>query len=184
MATISEALGAHAAPREISLGGRLYRFGLITQRVKSEYERFLTGAAMQAITDFREILGEDGYAKSLDGIRRDIASGVFSWNGPTFAASLGTVRGVSQLLASVSFDVQAGRACTADEIVSLTVEHDVELKHLFQTILEESFPQKKTTKAAPPLESQQAQPSRPTRGRSMPTSPANRTNSRSPKSQS
>ncbi len=183
MATISEALGAHAAPREISLGGRLYRFGLITQRVKSEYERFLTGAAMQAITDFREILGEDGYAKSLDGIRRDIASGVFSWNGPTFAASLGTVRGVSQLLASVSFDVSAGRPCTADEIVSLTVEHDVELKHLFQTILEESFPQKKTTKAAP-VESQQAQPSHRTRGRSTPGSPASRTNSRSGRSQS
>ena len=184
MATISEALGAHAAPREISLDGRLYRFGLITQRVKSEYERFLTGAAMQAIADFREVLGEDGYSKSLDGIRRDIASGVFSWNGPTFAASLGTVRGVSQLLASVSFDVSAGRPCTADEIVSLTVEHDVELKHLFQTILEESFPQKKTTKAAPPLESQQAQPSRPTRGRSTLGSPANRINSRSGRSQS
>jgi len=149
MATVSEALGAHAAPHEITLGGKVYRFSLITQKVKSEFERFLAGAAMKAIADYREILGADGYRLSLDGIRRDIASGVYSWNGPVFVDAMGTVAGVSKLLSSVSYDVEAKRPCTPDEIVELTTEYDVELKTIYQTIVEESFPtvQKKRMEA-------------------------------------
>lgn len=140
MATVSEALGAHAAPHEVILCGKTYRFGLITQRVKSEFERFLAGTAMRAITDFKDILGPDGYAKSLDGIRRDIAAGIYSWNGPVFIEAMGTVAGVSQLLSSVSYDVVAKRPCTPDEIVEMTSIYETELKTLYQTILEESFP--------------------------------------------
>jgi len=148
MATVSEALGAHAAPHEVTLGGRKYRFGLITQKVKSEFERFLAGAAMKAITDFRDILGPDGYGKSLDGIRRDIAAGIYAWNGPVFLEAMGTVAGVSKLLSSVSYDVEYKRPCTPEEIVDLTAGYEAELKAIYQTIVEESFP---TQKKSPPV---------------------------------
>lgn len=143
MATVSESLGAHAAPHEITLGERKYRFGLITQRVKSEFERWLAAAGMRAISDYRDILGPDGYKLSLDGIRRDISAGVYSWNGPVFVEAMGTVAGVSQLLASVSYDVEAKRPCTPDEIINLTSVYDMELKTIYQTIVEESFPTQK-----------------------------------------
>lgn len=150
MATVSEALGNEAAPHEITLGGRRYRFGLITQRVKSEFERFLSGTAYQAIAEHREIMGPEAYRDSLEGVRREIAAGVYAWNGPVFLAAMGTVRGVAQLLASVSHDVFAGRACTADELLTLVSEHEQELQAIYQVIVEESFPtpEKKTRQPA------------------------------------
>jgi hypothetical protein len=165
MATTSEALGAYAAPHEMKLGGKMYRFGLITQRVKSEFERFLAGTAMQAIADFKGIMGSEGYAISLEGIRREIASGIYAWNGPVFMEAMGTIRGISQLLASVSFDVELKRTCTADEIVDLISKYDVELRHVFGVILEESFPTNTESNEKKTEMESKAKPSR-TRSRS------------------
>jgi len=146
MATVSESLGAQGAPHEITLDGKQYRFSLITQRVKSEFERFLASTAIKAITEFRDLLGNEGYNKSLDGVRRDIAAGIYSWNGPVFLDAMGTVAGVCKLLSVISLDVTENRACTPDEILALTVNYENELKMIYQVILEESFPtaQKKT----------------------------------------
>ena len=79
--------------------------------------------------------------------------------------AMGTIRGISQLLGSVSFDVELKRTCTADEIVELISIYDVELRHVFGVILEESFPTSTESNEKKTEKESKAKPSR-TRSRS------------------
>lgn len=124
MVTVSEVLGGHAAPHVFEHGGRRYKVGLITQAVKSAYERWLIDRALAAA-------GEHALAISV--VTRDVAKGVYGYHGKVAAESWAEQDGIVKL-ASLLFGT------TEADMVDLLTARPVEVKNRVLVAILESTP--------------------------------------------
>lgn len=145
MATVSEALGAAGAPHELMIDGNVIRFGLITQRVKSDFERWLYQRAVQGLIAMKEIAGPMAMpmvSSALATIANDLSAGKYAWNGAHYFEAMQTLSGMSKILSLLSRD-PSGKPVPVEQFEEwLTGGYTVEIGHLFKVIFEESLPKK------------------------------------------
>lgn len=107
MSTISELLGAEAAPVEFTHGGKTYAVGAVTMRAKSRVERWLRAAAYRDLYESREDMPAGMYQDCLSLLLSD--RGRFAYLGPAYWAAMGTEEG-SVGMVSILFDCPEGEA--------------------------------------------------------------------------
>ena len=137
MPTTSEALGAASAPMCINFNGKTYQGRLITQRVKSQVERWLEKRAIASVMRFRSDLDMSEFRALSAAVTADIASGKYAFGGPYATDALGTMAG-GVAFASFVFD------CTEEEMEALFLNMPEEVTQVLELIQAQSFPQKKT----------------------------------------
>lgn len=141
MPTTSESLGASAAPMTIEYNGKTYKANLITQKVKSQVERWLEKRAMASVLRFRAELDMSEFRNLSAAVTADIAAGKYAFGGPFCTEALGTMAGG---LAFASFIF----GCTEEEMEALFLACGDEVTQILELVQAQSFPQKKTE--APP----------------------------------
>lgn len=140
MPTTSEALGAAAAPMSIEYGGKTYQGRAITQKVKSQVERWLEKRAMASVMRFRADLDMSEFRALSAAVTADIAAGKYAFGGPYCTEALGTMAG-GVAFASFIF------SCTEEEMEALFLARPEEVTQALELIQQQSFPQKKTEAA-------------------------------------
>jgi hypothetical protein len=130
--TVSSMLGNAGEPITLAHAGKTYRFSLITQRVKSAWERRLRGRALEAFADLRQD-DPEGYALAVQGVGRDHAAGRYAWGGDLSNQASGTEAGV---LALVSLLVGVPEA----EAAALATARPVDVENALEAVYVESFP--------------------------------------------
>ncbi len=144
MPSISEALGASAAPYEVQLNERTVKLGLITQGVKAGLEKWLFLRAIQDAADTRSIVGEASFDRQLSDIRAQKEEGKFGWGGESMVKATGTLAGIAKTISLLSIDPATKAAVSADEIEDVLFKDEGKiLMTLFQTIFADSMPAKK-----------------------------------------
>lgn len=147
MASTSEALGANGAQHELTIDGVAIKFGLITQRIKSELERWLYQRAIKGLIGAKEILNsKDALGSTMAFITNDLAAGKYAWGGQMMIDSLGTLSGICKLMSLISFDINTCKQVPPEKVEDWFLgDHSAELGHLFGVIFTESMPKKKVT---------------------------------------
>ncbi len=146
MASTSEALGAVGAQHEITIDGELIKFNLITQRVKSELERWMYQRAMKGITDSKALLDQapGAFGDALAAITNSLAAGKYAWGGPMMVESLGTIAGICKIMSLLSLSMDTHKQVPTDKLEGWFLgDHSAEISHLFTVIFSESMPKKK-----------------------------------------
>jgi hypothetical protein len=160
MASVSEALGASGAPHELMIDGNVIRFGLITQRVKSDFERWLYQRAVQGVLLAKELAGPLASAMSssaLANIANDLSAGKYAWNGSHMFEAMQTLTGIAQVLSLVSRDKAGKQAAPCEKFEEwLMGKYSSELLNLFGVIFKESLPKKELAPVPETGEQEQA----------------------------
>ena len=146
MASTSEALGAVGAQHEITVDGEVIKFNLITQRVKSELERWLYQRAIKAISESKSLLDQSpgAFGEALSSIVNSLATGKYAWGGPMMVESLGTISGICKLLSLLSLSMDTHKPVPQERLENWFLgDYSAELGHLFTVIFNESMPKKK-----------------------------------------
>lgn len=130
MSTTSMLMGSAAAPHAIEHAGRAYQFTLLTQRVKSVYERWLLGKARQIVLTMFD--GEE-QARELQALKMAAVGGQYDFHGEISLASLQTPAGLLTLGAALC-------GSTEDEFLALMAAKGDEVRAVIETVLAESIP--------------------------------------------
>jgi hypothetical protein len=77
----------------IEFNGKKYTAGLITQKVKSGYEKIMEKKALDSIFKMKEFLDPVEFREAVSSVTRDIASGVYSFGSDRSIQSLSTPGG-------------------------------------------------------------------------------------------
>lgn len=141
MPTTSESLGASAAPMTLEYNGKTFKAGLITQKIKSQVERWLEKRAMASVMRFRADLDIAEFRNLSAAVTADIASGKYAFGGPYCVEALGTMAGGVAFAAFIF-------ATTEEEMEELFLARPEEVTHILELVQAQSFPQKKTEATA------------------------------------
>lgn len=160
MPSVSETLGGNAAPYTIEFNGKTYRAQMITQKVKSQVERWLEKRAMATVMRFRADLDLAEFRALSAAVTADIAAGKYSFGGPFSIEALGTMAG-GVAFASCIF------GCTEDEMQELFASKTDEVTQILELIQSQSFPQKKTEQIPQTVDQNQPPTCTPADGQDM-----------------
>ena len=142
MASTSAALGASGAQHEMVLNGSVVKFSLITQKTKSELERWIYQRAIKGLVDAKAIIG-DQLGTALSTVTNELAVGKYSWGSPLMIETLGTISGIGKMMSLLSFDVKECRPVPEQAFADMLVsEYSAELANMFAVIFQESMPKK------------------------------------------
>lgn len=144
MPSISETLGNVAGAYELDLNGRTIRLGLITQKTKSELERWLYQKEVKGVLEIKEALGDD-FKSFMNEVITKQTAGEFSWGGATMVKAMGTIAGIAKTISLVSVDPKTQLAVPADEIEKALFDENINeiLLTNFTAIFAESMPAKR-----------------------------------------
>src|SRR5579872_6432451 len=95
MSALSEALGVG---HELTVGGKVYHFSLITQDIKVSFERKLFARAKELAKNYRELMDKDEYATHLLKLGDEYQAGEYALESKKGANWLKTVPGMSMLV--------------------------------------------------------------------------------------
>ena len=115
MNSISEALGASAAPHELELNGRVVHLTMPTQRVKSELERWLYQKHIKSVQEAKELIEPGEYTAMLNEAIKRHGAGEFSWGGQALATALRAPLAMSKLMSLISIDPATKAPVSFDE---------------------------------------------------------------------
>lgn len=121
----------------IEYNGKKYTAGLITQKVKAEYEKKLEKKALDSIFKIKDMLDPVEFREAISGVTRDIAAGVYSFGAERCIQSLSTPAGTC-MFSSLLFSVPE------QEIESLVMAKSDEFKLVMDLVREKSYPNAKT----------------------------------------
>ncbi len=133
MSAWSQALGAESSPFTLTHNGRVYHVSLITQAVKTAYEKWLWGRAQDLAFSWRNKMASEEYSAHLKVLGDDYLNGEYDFTSEKAAKALKTIPGALALTA-ILFGV------TEVEMVALTVERGPEIKELLSLVMRESLP--------------------------------------------
>jgi hypothetical protein len=126
---VADALGE---PWTIQHNGKVYRAGLIKQKVKGAFERWLCQRVMGPFLAAQESAG--GVAEQAVGVVADrIALGHYGFHSPLAARVMQTPEGVFALTRLV-FN------CSEEEMIALLAEKGTEVKTIMELVFAASFP--------------------------------------------
>lgn len=131
---VSELLNVHGeGSLSIQFNGKTYTAGLITQKVKADFEKRMEKKALDAIFRVKEHLDPVEFREAISGVTRDIAAGVYSFGSERSIQSLSTPSGTCAF-ASILFSVPES------EIEQLVMSKPDEFKIVMDLVREKSYP--------------------------------------------
>jgi len=123
-------------PLTIEYNGKKYTAGLITQKVKSDFEKRMERKALDSIFSIKDRLEMVEFREAMSSVTRDIASGVYSFGSELSIEALSTPAGAIAF-ASILF------ACSEAEVQSLMIAEKDRFEVVMEMVREKSFPNEK-----------------------------------------
>jgi len=120
----------------IEFNGKKYTAGLITQKVKAEFEKRLEKKALDAVFQMKSYLEPVEFREAISGVTRDIATGVYSFGSESSAQAMTTPWG-GIMLAGLIFNT------SEDEIQALMMAEREKFEIVMGLVREKSFPNAK-----------------------------------------
>jgi hypothetical protein len=120
----------------IEFNGKKYTAGLITQRIKAEFEKKLEKKALDAVYSLKSHLEPVEFREAISGVTRDIATGIYSFGSDNSVQAMTTPWG-GIVLASLIFNT------TEDEVQALMLSEREKFETVMQLVREKSFPNAK-----------------------------------------
>lgn len=120
----------------IEHNGKKYTAGLITQKVKAEFEKRLEKKALDSIFAFKNYLEPVEFREAISGVTRDIASGIYSFGSENCVQALSTPSGALSF-ASILFNAPE------NEIQDVMLVNRERFEVVMELVREKSFPNAK-----------------------------------------
>lgn len=131
--SVSQSLGGNAAPITAVINGKEYKFGLLTQKVKSGIERAVQDRARAELFRDKSELGDDEFRLAYGAYMDRVSAGAFAFGAPIcrqFMTSTAGLECLVRLLANIS----------PDESGMLVSKYPDEISAAVSTVFTESFP--------------------------------------------
>jgi hypothetical protein len=120
----------------IEFNGKKYTAGLITQKVKAEFEKRLEKKALDSVFSMKDMLEPVEFREAVSSVTRDIASGIYSFGSENSIAALSTPAG-ALAFASILF------TAPENEVQDLMLAENERFELVMELVREKSFPNAK-----------------------------------------
>lgn len=120
----------------IDFNGKKYTAGLITQKVKADFEKRMEKKALDAVFSLKNYLEPVEFREAISSVTRDIASGAYSFGSELSIASMSTPAGAIALAAAL-FNAPE------NEVQSLMMSEKERFEAVMEIVREKSFPNAK-----------------------------------------
>jgi hypothetical protein len=120
----------------IDFNGKKYTAGLITQKVKADFEKRMEKKALDAVFSLKNYLEPVEFREAISSVTRDIASGAYSFGSELSIASMSTPSGAIALAAAL-FNAPE------NEVQSLMMSEKERFEAVMEIVREKSFPNAK-----------------------------------------
>lgn len=120
----------------IDFNGKKYTAGLITQKVKAEFEKRLEKKALDSVFSMKDRLEPVEFREAVSSVTRDIASGIYSFGSENSIAALSTPAG-ALAFASILF------SAPENEVQDLMLAENDKFELVMELVREKSFPNAK-----------------------------------------
>lgn len=117
----------------IEYNGKKYTAGLITQKVKAEFEKRMEKKALDSIFSMKDRLEPVEFREAISSVTRDIASGIYSFGSENSIASLSTPSG-ALAFASILF------SAPENEIQDVMLAENDRFEAVMEIVRDKSFP--------------------------------------------
>ena len=117
----------------IEYNGKKYTAGLITQKVKAEFEKRMEKKALDSIFSVKDRLEPVEFREAISSVTRDIASGIYSFGSENSIASLSTPSG-ALAFASILF------SAPENEIQDVMLAENDRFEAVMEIVRDKSFP--------------------------------------------
>jgi hypothetical protein len=120
----------------IEYNGKKYTAGLITQKVKAEFEKRMEKKALDSIFSMKDRLEPVEFREAISSVTRDIASGIYSFGSENSIASLSTPSG-ALAFASILF------SAPENEVQDIMLAENDRFEAVMEIVRDKSFPNAK-----------------------------------------
>jgi len=120
----------------IEFNGKKYTAGLITQKVKADFEKRMEKKALDAVFSLKSHLEPIEFREAISSVTRDIASGAYSFGSDLSIAAMSTPAGAIALSASI-FNA------SESEMQALMMSEKERFEAVMDIVREKSFPNAK-----------------------------------------
>ena len=117
----------------IEHNGKKYTAGLITQKVKAEFEKRMEKKALDSVFSMKDRLEPVEFREAISSVTRDIASGVYSFGSDNSISSLSTPAGALSF-ASILF------SAPENEIQDVMLAENDRFEAVMELVRDKSFP--------------------------------------------
>jgi hypothetical protein len=117
----------------IEYNGKKYTAGLITQKVKAEFEKRMEKKALDSIFSMKDRLEPVEFREAISSVTRDIASGIYSFGSENSIASLSTPSG-ALAFASILF------SAPENEVQDIMLAENDRFEAVMEIVRDKSFP--------------------------------------------
>lgn len=141
--SVSQSLGGNSFPILTTINGKEYKFGLLTQKVKSGIERAVQDRARAELFRDKNDLGDEEFRLAYGAYMDRVSAGSFAFGAPICRQFMTSALGLEtlvKLLANIS----------AEEASMLVNKFPDEVSAVVGTVFQESFPStRKATEGQP-----------------------------------
>lgn len=131
--TVSEILGAQAAPITFEHKGKVYRPKLLVQKLKSAVERAVQDHAKRTLVEMAGQVPDAVLGIALAGHAKEVAAGTYRYGSPACRDWLASPDGILGFAALVF-------GCSPDEMTMLLTERGPEVAQILEQVIHESLP--------------------------------------------
>jgi hypothetical protein len=117
----------------IEYNGKKYTAGLITQRVKAEFEKRMEKKALDSVFSMKDRLEPVEFREAISSVTRDIASGIYSFGSENSIAALSTPSGALSF-ASILF------SAPENEVQDVMLAENDRFEAVMEIVRDKSFP--------------------------------------------
>lgn len=120
----------------IEYNGKKYTAGLITQKVKAEFEKRMEKKALDSVFSMKDRLEPVEFREAISSVTRDIASGIYSFGSENSISALSTPSG-ALAFASILF------SAPENEIQDVMLAENDRFEAVMELVRDKSFPNAK-----------------------------------------
>jgi len=117
----------------IEYNGKKYTAGLITQKVKAEFEKRMEKKALDSVFSMKDRLEPVEFREAISSVTRDIASGIYSFGSENSIAALSTPSG-ALAFASILF------SAPENEVQDVMLAENERFEAVMEIVRDKSFP--------------------------------------------
>ena len=117
----------------IEYNGKEYTAGLITQKVKAEFEKRMERKALDSVFSMKDRLEPVEFREAISSVTRDIASGIYSFGSENSIAALSTPSG-ALAFASILF------SAPENEVQDVMLAENDRFEAVMEIVRDKSFP--------------------------------------------
>lgn len=117
----------------IEYNGKKYTAGLITQKVKAEFEKRMEKKALDSVFSMKDRLEPVEFREAISSVTRDIASGIYSFGSENSIAALSTPSGALSF-ASILF------SAPENEVQDVMLAENDRFEAVMEIVRDKSFP--------------------------------------------